>query len=184
MRFALFALLLPFAAHAADTPQAEALRELDREVWTPFVEGVANYDDAGYLATRSRDFVMVDGRGGNFLDYDYYAEDSAQAMRQLREAGVTMTADVRFESRRSDGEYASEQGILRIARTDADGKQVTGLTRFHAISRKEDGRWRVLTEHRWPDRSLDAAAFDKAHPRGAVEVFEPQPKPAANPPQG
>jgi ketosteroid isomerase-like protein len=175
MRFAVLALFLPFAANAADSPQAQALRQLDRDVWTPFVEGISRYDDAGYLATRSRDFVMADARSGNFLDYDYYAEDSAEAMRGMREAGVSMTAEVRFEARRSDGEYASEQGILRIARTGADGGRSTGLTRFHAISRKEDGRWRVLTEHRWADRALDDTAFRKAHARDDFEAFEPRP---------
>ena len=165
MRFALLALLLPFFAHAAPSTSAETLRELDRDLWTPFVEGVSSYDDAGYLATRSRDFVMVDDRGGNFLDYDYYAVDSAQAMQQLRESGVKLSAEVRFDTRRSDGEYASERGLLRIVRVDADGRQSTGITRFHAISRKEDGRWRVLTEHRWADPAATQAAFDALPPR-------------------
>jgi len=176
MRLALLALLLPFAAHAADSTHAQSLRELDRDVWTPFAEGVSRYDDAGYLATRSRDFVMVDERGGNFLDHDYYAEDSAQAMRQLRNSGVKLAAEVRFDARRSDGEYASERGLLRIVRTDADGNRTSGLTRFHAISRKEDGRWRVLTEHRWADPAATPEAFGQARAPGEVEAFEPAPR--------
>ena len=37
--------------------------------------------------------------------------------------------------------------LSRVLFTDKDGKTRTFFTRFHAISRKEDGAWRVLTEY-------------------------------------
>lgn len=156
---------------AAAQQRAQFLQQLEREVWQPFARGVNTYDDDAYLGTRSRDFVMVDSGPGNFLDHDYYAEDSSRAMRGLREAGVRLHLEIRFEQRLADGDYASERGIMRTLRTDADGRERTSHSRFHAISRREDGRWRVLTEYRWNlDPASDAAAFEAATPMAAGET--------------
>lgn len=169
-------LLVPASlAHAAPEEaakqRAESLRQLERQVWAPFARGVNTYDDAAYLGTRSRDYVMVDSGPGAFLDYNFYAEDSTRAMRSLREAGVRLQLEIRFEQRLADGEYASERGVMRTRRTDADGRERTSHSRFHAISRREQGRWRVLTEYRWNvDPASDAAAFDAATPLAAGEA--------------
>lgn len=158
------------APRAGDTRAAgteAALAALYAEVWQPFLHGIGHFDDAAYLATRSRDYLMVDDRGGQFLDHDFYAEDSAASMRSLRESGQRLEAAVRFQRRRSDGEYASEQGVLQVVRIDADGRRHTGHSRFHVISRREPGGWRVLTEHRWSEgAAADAAAWDAASPAG------------------
>lgn len=156
-------------AHArpdgAVQPREHALCQLEQQVWGPFAHGVNSFDDAAYLGTRSRDFVMVESGSGTFLDHDFYAEDSSRAMRGLREAGARLHLEVRFEQRLADGEHASERGIMRTRRTDADGRERTSHSRFHAISRREDGRWRVLTEYRWTvDPAGDAAAFEALSP--------------------
>lgn len=151
--------------------RAQSLRQLEQQVWAPFSRGVNSYDDAAYLGTRSRDYVMVDSGPGAFLDHDFYAEDSARAMRGLREAGVRLQLEIRFEQRLADGEYASERGVMRTRRIDADGRERTSHSRFHAISRREDGRWRVLTEYRWSvDPASDAAAFEAATPMAAADA--------------
>ena len=144
-----------------------ALAALYAEVWQPFLRGIGHFDDAAYLGTRSRDYVMVDDRGGQFLDHAFYAEDSAASLRGLRESGQRLEASVRFQRRRSDGEYASEQGVLQVVRIDADGGRHTSHSRFHVIARREAAGWRVLTEHRWSEgAAADAAAWEAARPAG------------------
>lgn len=175
----LFSLLFPSVAFAqapvdpeAGARRVQALEQINRDVWEPFVRGVGAFDDATYLATRSRDFLMVQARPAGFFDRGFYAEDSAQAMRGLKEAGSRLQLEVRFDERISDGEYASERGIVRTILTDVAGKARTMYSRFHAILRKEDGHWRVLTEYRWTvGRDADAAAYEAARPQGDVEAF-------------
>lgn len=171
-------LLIPLAAASAqeNDPRAEqrvqSLREITRDVWEPFVRGVNSFDDPTYLAVRSENFVLVQSEGRNFLDHDYYVEDTIKVMRGLKDAGVRLEAELRFDERFADAEHASERGMMRIARTGADGIRRVGHSRFHAISRKEDGRWRVLTEYRWStDPEADARAFDAARPADDVEAF-------------
>ncbi len=179
MPIRLFFLIALFATNVctADEP-ASTFEQINRDVWSAFIAGVNNYDDDAYLETRSKHFVMADGVGRQFLDHDYYVEDSVAVMKGLREAGVKLDAQVRFDDRYSDGEYAFERGILRIASTDAAGKTNVGLTRFQAVSRNENGRWRVLTEHRWRDPAVDQATFDAARAPDDFTSFKPA-KPAS-----
>lgn len=171
-----FLLLLCACAAFAQDRRAElrvqSLREVTRDVWEPFVRGVNSFDDPAYLAVRSKDFVLVQSIGQSFLDYDYYVEDTIKVMRELKAGGVRLLVEMRFDERFADAEYASERGIMRMVRTDADGTRHISHTRFHVIVRKEDGRWRVISEYRWrTDPESDGQAFENARPADDVEAF-------------
>ena len=84
-------------------------------------------------------------------------------MQRYREQGVRLAVEVRFEERIADGRSASEKGISRALFTDSAGKTRTFFTRFHTISRKEGGAWRVLTEYfPAPRDDLGEAQFQQA----------------------
>ncbi|HZH43764.1 MAG TPA: hypothetical protein VEY50_06770 [Lysobacter sp.] len=145
---------------------------MTRDVWEPFTRGVNSFDDPTYLAVRSKDFVLVQSIDKSFLDHDYYVEDTVKVMADLKKSGVRLQVELRFDERFADAEYASERGIMRMIRTDADGSRHVSHTRFHVIARKEEGRWRVVTEYRWrTDRESDARAFEAARAADDVEAF-------------
>jgi hypothetical protein len=154
----------------ASPEQAKALQAVNRDVWEPFVRGVAAFDDATYLAVRSREFVMVQQAKPHFLDHDFYAEDSVNVMRQLKDAGTKLALEVRFEERMTDGKYSSERGLVRTTMTEAGKEPRSFHSRFHSISRLEGGHWRVLTEYRSAAGARAAEAFDSAYPMAAVDA--------------
>lgn len=163
----LFAVFAP--AHA--TPmQAEALRQVNRDIWEPFARGVAAFDDPTWLGVRSRDFVMVQQGKPHFLGHDFYVEDSTKVMRELKQAGTRLALELRFEERMTDGRHSSERGLIRTIMTEAGKPARSFFSRFHAISRLEDGRWRVLTEYRTPAGPAAEQAFSAAFPVDAVDA--------------
>ncbi len=153
----------PSSAHATPA-QVEALQKVNRDIWEPFARGIGNFDDATWLGVRSRDFVLVQRSKPHFLDHDFYVEDSTKVMRDLKQAGTQLALELRFEERMTDGRYSSERGLIRTTMTEAGKEARTFFSRFHAISRIEDGRWRVLTEYRTSVGSEGEKEFAAAFP--------------------
>ena len=154
-------------AHATQA-QVEALQQVNRDVWDPFVRGVGSFDDAAWAGVRSRDFVMVQAGKPHFLDHDFYIEDSTKVMGELKQAGTRLALELRFEERMTDGRHSSERGLVRTTMTETGKDAKTFYSRFHAISRVEDGRWRVLTEYRTPAGPDAEEKFSAAFPAEAV----------------
>ncbi|MGN6519627.1 MAG: hypothetical protein ACTHK2_09420 [Dokdonella sp.] len=82
----------------------------------------------------------------------------------MQKAGTRLAVEVRFVERMTDGHHSSERGLVRTTMTEAGKDARTRYSRFHAISRLEAGRWRVLTEYRTPAGSDAAEAFAAAFP--------------------
>lgn len=167
----LLLLVLPaFAAHAEDSAQMQALREINNDVWAPFVRGVNSYDHPLYSQVRAKDSIFVDGK--LLFDYAAYVDDALKVMESMRAAGTRIDMQVRFGQRVSDGRHASERGLLRSVVTDASGKQRIFHAHFHVISRKQADGWRIVTDYRWrTGAEADARAFETAQPMDALEPF-------------
>jgi hypothetical protein len=129
-----------------DPPVRQWLMEINREIWTPFMEGVRTDVDSLYLRVRSRDYVRVQEDGRLILTYHDYVDDTRQMMARYREQGTRIAIDVRFEERITDGQTAFERGISRIVFSYSDGRTRTFFSRFRTISRKEGETWRVLSD--------------------------------------
>lgn len=157
VRFTCLLLLSGIAAAA----EPQVLDEIDQTIWQPFIRGVNTFDHALYSGVRARDSIFVDGK--RFYGYDAYVEDAVRVMTPLQQAGSRIEMSVRFEDRTTDGQYASERGVLRTVMTDARGERRTGYARFHVISRKQAEGWRIVTDYRWRTTpQADAEAFEKA----------------------
>lgn len=162
-------LLITTGAIAAETATpAQTLREIDRDIWKPFVRGVSTYEHELYLSVRAKDSIFVDGK--RFFGYDAYVEDAIRVMTPLQKAGTRLNMQVRFEERVTDGAFASERGVLRTVITDEKGVERMSHARFHVISRKQADGWRIVTDYRWrTGAQSDAQAFAAAR---APEEFE------------
>lgn len=168
----LFAAALCPAAVAQNPSVQGWLEEINRDIWTPFVQGVQQDDSSQYLRLRSKDYVRVASADRFILGYSDYVDDTVKMMQRYREQGTRLALEVRFEERIADGRSASEKGISRVPFTTKDGSVRTYYTRFHTISRKEGDAWRVLTEYFPPPGSdLGEAQFREAKAAGDTAGF-------------
>lgn len=118
----LFAATVWLAAAAQDASARRWLGEINRDVWTPLMEGVRRDDASAYLGVRSKDYVRVASADRFILDYADYVDDTVKMMQRYREQGVRLSVEVRFEERIVDGRAASEKGISRVLFMDKEGK--------------------------------------------------------------
>lgn len=172
--FCLLIALLWFqtAAFAQRSAATKWLEEINRDIWIPFLAGVEKNDDSLYLTVHSRDYIRVQAEGRLILSYATYVDDTRTMMRGYKDRGTGLIMHVRFEERITNGQFASERGISRVVFSSKKGERRVYYSRFHTISRKENGVWKILTDHYPPaDERVGEQEFNRAHEMGDVHPF-------------
>ena len=161
-------LLLPFAAHAqAPAPKStspEILKELDRDIWLPFIKAYGESNPEGYFALHSKSFVRAQGDGKRIETIEQWMNGTRNMFRVFGERGSKAAIQFRFLERFANAETASERGIYEFASVNSQGETRKSYGKFHVISRKEDGKWKILVDYDSTEgRTIDEAAFKAAH---------------------
>lgn len=147
----------------------EWLAEIERDIWLPFMEGVRTFNDSKYLDVHSKDYVRVDPASRLLLDRKDYDDDTVKMMANYKEQGRVISISVRFEDRIADGKSAFERGVNRVVMSSEDRTSRTFYGRFQLVSRKENGKWKMLTEY-FPGPAT-AQDFDNASAIGDYSRF-------------
>lgn len=158
------------AAGGAQAPVADWLGEINRDVWSPYLQGVREDREDLYLDVHAPHYVRIQADSDLILSYPQYVEDTVSMMRRYRGKGVRIEIELRFEERIVNGASASEKGVSRVRFEDRDGKVDLYYGQFHAISTKDNGRWRILTEY-FSAGGADEARFMHAHALGDLAPF-------------
>jgi|GEM_PF-634561 len=138
------------AARQVKSPPAESLpflKELNRDIWIPFMEAYAAGDADKYLGLHTADFIRAQGDGQNTNDLEGYSTGVRAGFQRGKEQGGKTTIEFRFFERFSNGKTASERGIYKYSYTPPTGEPWTGYGQFHVFSRKENGRWKIAVDY-------------------------------------
>ena len=170
MKHLLAALLLaclPFAALAQGAPKPAdpaLLAELDRDIWAPFVQAFAENKPDLWVAVHSPDFVRVMGDARRVEPREAYFSGMRGMLKSFADRGVKSGIAFRFTERIAGAAAASERGIFEFSTTNAAGNTRKTYGKFHVISRKEDGRWKILVDYDSNEGgSINEASFLAAH---------------------
>ncbi len=131
-------------------PPAESLpflKEINRDIWIPFSEAYAAGDADKYLALHMTDFIRANGDEQRTNDLAGYSTGTRAGFQRGKDQGGKTTIEFSFFERFSNGATASERGIYRYSYAPPTGKPRTGYGQFHVISRKENGRWKILVDY-------------------------------------
>jgi ketosteroid isomerase-like protein len=166
-----FVVLLGFQTGLSQTPgPREWLAEIERDIWLPFMEGVRTYNDPKYLEVHSKDYVRIDPTNRFLLDRKDYDDDTVKMMARYKADGRVISITVRFEERIVDGKSAFERGINEFVITAKDGSSRKSYGRFQVVSRKENGKWRMLTEY-FPPGQATSEQYLAAKAIGEYSAF-------------
>ncbi|HYC70157.1 MAG TPA: DUF4440 domain-containing protein [Opitutaceae bacterium] len=166
--------ILPSLIRAQEAPPSAPARqspallaELNRDLWTPFSDAYTDGDAEAYLALQAPDFVRVEGDRRIIRTLAEYSTLIRRTFDGWKDRDEKAGISFRFLERIVRGDLASERGVYELTLADNDGNVERIYGRFHVISRKIDGRWRIAmdydsTERGTVDRGafLEAAAFD------------------------
>lgn len=136
------------------------LKELNRDIWIPFMEAYSAGDADKYLALHTADFIRAQGDVQNTDDLASYSERTRAGFQRGKERGGKTSIEFRFFERFSNGKTASERGIYKYTYTPPAGEPWTGYGQFHVFSRKENGRWKIAVDYDSSEgRSVGEAEF-------------------------
>jgi ketosteroid isomerase-like protein len=125
----------------------EFLKQLDQDIWKPFVAAFAAGKPEDYFALHSSAFVRAMGDAKRVEPREAWLKGTRGMFKHFSERNIKPAISFRFLERLSNGEAASERGIFEFTTTDAKGESRRAYGKFHVISRKEDGRWKILVDY-------------------------------------
>jgi len=123
-------------------------KEIDEQVWRPFITSFNSLDTDAFMAPHSRDVVRSPRDSKILLNWDEYFKLHQESDKREKNSGATRTIDLRFTERISNSSQAIDIGIYRATVTTKDGKSAsyTYYGRFHVVLRKEGGTWKILVD--------------------------------------
>jgi hypothetical protein len=124
-----------------------ALRDINRDIWTPFSEAYASNDAAKYLALHSKEFIRANGNSKSSQDLAGYSASVERSFAWTAEDGGRSTIEFRFFERIATASTASERGIYKYTYHPKNGSPNEGYGQFHVVLRKENGVWKILTDY-------------------------------------
>ena len=153
----------------AQVSRAELLKQINSDIWLPFLQGV-NQDDAElYNSVHSKDFYWVaGGTKTRIMNFKEYVEDARKVMSDRKQKSITTTLHVRFLERNINEEFASEKCVIQYVATEA-GKPATALySIIHVFSKKENGVWRKYVQYVNSDK-ISSDTFESALPLEKID---------------
>ena len=168
-RLAFAALLcLSLAAQAQQPPpkpaDPEILKALDREIWEPFVRAYAEHKPEDYIALHSKQLVRVSAEQESIDPYDLWVERTRGMFKSFADRGRRMSIAFRFTERIASADTASERGIFEFSVLAPNAEPRRFYGKFHVLSRKEEGRWKILADYDSREGgTIDAASYAAAH---------------------
>lgn len=140
-------LLLPLFS-LAQTDKTILLKELDQQIWSPFLKGVNTNNPTLYNGVCSDDFQWVaGGQKTRIMNLQEYIDDAAKVMDDRGNKKIVTELTARFLERNVNDVFASEKCITRYTAKE-EGKEVMvsyGIS--HIFSKKINGIWKKYIQY-------------------------------------
>jgi len=145
-RIAFLAMIALLCQAAQGQSDSALLKEINEQVWKPFIKSFNTNDDAGFQQVHSKEVTRVIQDASDIYGYDIYFRplpDSIKAKRNQWKKNI----ELRFTGRIAAGDRAFETGYYKTTSTNSQTGEVhTGIGRFHVLLRKEKGVWKILMD--------------------------------------
>jgi hypothetical protein len=148
MKNKLFLFILLIATTINAQTNADFLKEINKDIWLPFIEAYGTANVEGYKSLHSTDFIRATGNEKKLPDYASYFENTGLWFEDTKKQGNRLEIAFRFTERFANGLVASERGIYQLKNFDKNGKETwTGYGKFHVFMRKINGIWKIVVDY-------------------------------------
>jgi ketosteroid isomerase-like protein len=170
-------LFLIFLLHGRDPGctlrSVGGLADINDDIWQRFQAAYAALDVDAFLAFHAPELVRIEAGARRIDDLHAYAARMREGFARARELGDSLAIDFHFDERIMSSELACERGVYQVTITAPTGAARSFHGRFHTVSRRIGGRWRLIVDHDDDEGgAVDATRFAAAHPMDAIELFE------------
>lgn len=136
-------LTLPLLFAATSLFAQNAQKEINEQVWKPFIKGLNEANTELFMGVHSKDLVRSPRNAKEVLNWDAYNKQTAE-WNSKRTGKVNI--ELHFTERINSDTQAIDVGVYKTSWTSADGKSGAGYGRFHVVLRKENGTWKILVD--------------------------------------
>lgn len=150
-------------------PQTDSLqKEINEQVWKPFIKAFNNDDNEAFRAVHSKDVIRVIQDNNQVMGYDQYFQKIPDSIK-TKWGDWKKNIELRFLQRIASKGKAFEVGYYKTTNTNAiTGEKRAGFGKFHVLLRKEMGVWKYLwmqmhMKKRMKKYSLPASPWNNNH---------------------
>lgn len=136
--------LLLFVCHLLGGQDRQ--KEINDQVWKPFIKTFAENDTEGFMALHSKDLVRSARESNTVLNWEQYFSNSKKSQERDKSSNRKRNIDLRFTERIVSDNRAIEVGIYKTTYLLADGTSQSYYGKFLVVLRKENGIWRILVD--------------------------------------
>jgi ketosteroid isomerase-like protein len=145
-RFTLCLFILLFFYNNSFCQSDSLQRQVNEQVWKPFIKSFNTGDEDGFRAVHSKDIIRVSQDDNRIMGYDEYfmkVPDSVKANWKAWEKNI----ELRFIQRIAADGKAFEVGFYKTSSVNTStGEKRTGYGKFHVLLRKENDTWKILMD--------------------------------------
>ena len=149
---------------AVGQTKSELLKQLNRDVWLPFIQGVNANQPEVYNSMLASDFYWV--AGGNktrIMNAKDYIEDARLVMNDRQKKNIGTNLEVRFLERHVNENFAAEKCIIKYTSIPPDQQPSTSYGIMQVFSKLDQGRWKKYIQY-IATEPCSAEQYDKAIP--------------------
>ena len=121
-------------------------KEINDQVWKPFISSFNSFDTEGFMAVHSRDVVRAARDAKVLQSWDEYFKHQQAGDKKHEANGESRSIELRFTERIANANQAIDVGIYKTTSTNKEGKTNSFYGRFHVVLRKEGSVWKILVD--------------------------------------
>ena len=136
---------LIFSNATAQSDSLKWVKEINEQVWKPFVTHFISGNNEGFSSVHSKRITRVEIDRNRLLDYNKYFPDT-EANAKQGEKNVNRLFELRFDKRINNGTKAWESGYYKgtVMKEGKEPRSYYG--RFFVVLEKENGTWKILVD--------------------------------------
>jgi ketosteroid isomerase-like protein len=145
-RIQIFIFFILFALFESVAQQGALIKEINEQVWKPFIQSFNAGDDEAFKAVHSKDVIRVNRDGKEIYGYDRYFQKIPDSVK-AKWSDWKKNIELRFIQRIAGNDKAFEEGYYKSTSTNqTTGEVRKGIGKFHVVMRKENGVWKILVD--------------------------------------
>lgn len=117
-------------------------KEINEQVWTPFITAFNARDTKAFMNVHSKDIIRAPRDSKKLLNFDEYTKENQEGENRKNKH----TLELRFLERIANQSQAFEVGIYKYTSWNEKGETRSGYGKFHVALRKENGVWKILVD--------------------------------------
>ena len=124
----------------------EAQREINEQVWKPFMKTFNDHDTEGFMALHSKDAVRSPRDGKVVWNWNEYFQQQQKGDQRDKDSRVNRTLELRFLERIVNNGLAIDVGIYKTTYMPQEGEPRSFYGKFLVVLRKEETHWKILVD--------------------------------------